>query len=154
MSKISLQTFTDIVCAKNRIGFGDVCRLGRVILPDGVTSREEAEILIRLDRDVSRQDPAWATWLVGALVDYVVWGERPTGIVDSGKAAWITAALDGGGKATRTARLLAREIAREAHSSTETLIAFALGAPAGEPEALPEPATALPATQEAAHAAA
>ena len=134
MSKHSLQTFTATVTAKSRIGFGDVRRLGRDILPDGVASREEADLLIALDRDIARQDPAWTDWLCGALVDYVVWGERPTGIVDADKAAWITTALEGGGKATRSARLIAREIVREAQTSHEALVGFAMGGPALDAE--------------------
>ena len=70
MSKISLQNFTERTIAKGRIGFGDVRRLQRDILPEGISSREQADLLIALDRDIGRQDPAWIDWLVGALVDY------------------------------------------------------------------------------------
>jgi hypothetical protein len=84
-----------------------------------------------------RQDRAWVEWLVGALVDYVVWGERPVGHVTADKAAWVTAALDGGSKATRNARLIAREIVREAQSTHEGLVAFSTGGPTLEPELAP-----------------
>ena len=42
--------------------------------------------------------------------------------------------LDGGGKATRNARLIAREIVKEAQSSHETLVAFSVGGPDAESE--------------------
>ena len=129
MSKNSLQNFTERTIAKGRIGFGDVRRLQRDILPEGISSREQADLLIALDRDIGRQDPAWIDWLVGALVDYVVWGERPVGYVDADKAVWITSVLDGGGKATRNARLIAREIVKEAQNSHETLVAFSVSGP-------------------------
>ena len=132
MSKNSLQSFIEHASAKGRIGFGDVRRLQRDVLPDGISSREEADLLIALDRDIVRQDRAWIDWLVGALVDYLVWGERPVGHVTADKADWVTAALDGGGRATRNARLIAREIVREAQSSHETLVEFSVGSTASE----------------------
>ena len=132
MSNVSLDAFVEKITKNGRINFGDVRRLQRDVLPDGIASREEADVLIALDRDIGRIDPAWTDWLVGSLVDYVVWGERPTGYITADKATWITAALDGGGRATKTARLIAREIAREAHSTDEALVAFAMGAPAME----------------------
>src|SRR3954454_13302426 len=49
--------------AKSRITFGDVCRVRRDILPDGVTCREEAELLLRVDRLVGRADRSWIEWL-------------------------------------------------------------------------------------------
>jgi len=62
--------------AKKRISFGDVQRLNRSVLPDGVGSREHAELLIDLDRDIPRTDPAWERWLARMIVDFVVWTER------------------------------------------------------------------------------
>ena len=134
MSKTSLQSFTERALANGRIGFGDVRRLQRDVLPDGISSREEADLLIALDRDIVRQDRAWVEGLVAALVDYVVWGERPIGHITADKATWVTAALDGGGKATRNARLIAREIVREAQSSHASLVAFSVDDTSSEGE--------------------
>jgi hypothetical protein len=117
MNKLSLSEFASKVRAKNRICFGDVQRVQRTILGDGIGSREEAELLIDLDRQVSRADPAWQRWLVATLVDFVVWAERPTGIMDEEEANWLAAALTGnGGQPTKTGRLIAREVAREAQA--------------------------------------
>ena len=77
---LSHERLNDMAAAigrRGRIGFGDVRRLERDILPHGVTCREEAEILIRLDRVASRADRAWNEWFVAVMVDYVVWSERP-----------------------------------------------------------------------------
>lgn len=98
---------------RGRIQFGDVKRLERDVLPDGVTCREEAEILIRLDRAVSRTDRAWGAWFVAVLVDYVVWSERPTGIVNEEAATWLSDALDVPAP-TRNARRLVDAIVAEA----------------------------------------
>ena len=125
MSTLSLQSFAINTTKSGRISFGDVRRLQRDILPAGIASRDEAELLLALDRGASRADPAWTDWLVASLVDFVVWGERPTGYVDPATAAWLTGALQAGGLATKTARLIAREIAREAQGTDETLVTFA-----------------------------
>ena len=113
---ISLSDFASKVRSKNRISFGDVQRLQRNVLPDGIGSREDAELLIDLDREMARTDRAWERWLVATIVDFVVCAERPTGVVDENTAIWLAAALNGGEstRTTKTARLIAREIAEEA----------------------------------------
>jgi len=113
---ISLSDFASKLRSKNRISFGDVQRLQRNVLPDGIGSREDAELLIDLDREMARTDRAWERWLVATIVDFVVWAERPTGVVDENTAIWLAAALNGGEstRTTKTARLIAREIAEEA----------------------------------------
>src|SRR3954451_18076473 len=69
MINSSLQTFINKVHAAGRINFGGVKRLQRDILPDGISSREEAELLLTLDRTVSRADRSFADWLVAMMVD-------------------------------------------------------------------------------------
>ena len=128
MTKISLSDFAAKILRKDRISFGDVQRLQRDILPDGLTSREEAEILIGLDRGAAKADAAWGRWLVATLVDFVVWGERPTGIVDEDTARWLAAALEGsaGEAGSKRARLIAREIVEEAQAfENDALVALA-----------------------------
>ena len=113
---ISLSDFASKVRSKNRISFGDVQRLQRNVLPDGIGSRADAELLIELDRETARTDRAWERWLVATIVDFVVWAERPTGVVDENTANWLAAALNGPETTppTKTARLIAREIAEAA----------------------------------------
>lgn len=95
MSKVFLPEFTGRLRQKGRISFGDVQRLQRDLLPDGLGAREEAELLIELDRHVSRADDVWSRFLIATLVEFVVWAERPTGIVDEDTARWLGAALTG-----------------------------------------------------------
>ena len=93
-----------------------------------MTSREEVELLLSLDRSATRADRSWSEWLVPAIVDFVVWGERPTGLVDADAASWLTTALGAGGTPTKAARL----IAREAERVDEAVVTFAFDAtPAG-----------------------
>ena len=125
MINSSLQAFASNVQKAGRINFGDVQRLQRDILPDGISSRAEAELLLTLDQTVSRADRAFADWLVAMMVDFVVWGVRPTGTVDAQTAAWLTPFL-AGQRTTKTMRCLARELSAEAEQGATALPSLAL----------------------------
>ena len=58
MINSSLQTFANKVQKAGCIRFGDVKRLQRDILPDGISSRQEAELLLSLEQSVDRADRA------------------------------------------------------------------------------------------------
>jgi hypothetical protein len=109
----SLQAIVAEARTSGRIGFAHVQRLRRDVLADGIGSRAEAELLLGLDQSLAKRDPAWERFLVAAVVDFVVWAERPTGTVDEGTARWLQTLLDGS-TSSRTARLIAREVAQEA----------------------------------------
>ncbi|WP_018262827.1 hypothetical protein [Methylobacterium sp. WSM2598] len=128
MIKFSLQDFCNRMVAKGEIGPGDVRELARTILPEGLGSREEADMLIALDRAVPGADADFADFLVGAVVDLAVWGERPTGYVDAETARWLCASLCCGTGPTATGARIAVEVVREAHSADPALVAFALSA--------------------------
>ncbi len=97
-------------------------RLERDILPHGVTYREAAEILIQLDRAVSRADRTWNDWFVVVMVDYVVWSERPTAIVNEEAALRLSPALEQP-VPTPNGRRLVRAIVSEAERVHERLTA-------------------------------
>src|SRR4051812_10284832 len=129
MTKISLRSFCDRILEKGRVEENDVRELQRDILPDGFISRDEADMLIALDRGIAAADPSWADFLVASLVEFVVWSSRPTGYVDEEKARWLVASLSGGDAPTATAIRAAFEILKEAQQVDETLLAFAMRAP-------------------------
>jgi hypothetical protein len=129
--------------ARGRISFADVKRLERRILPHGVTSREEAEVLIRLDRNVPRADKSWGHWFVAVMVDFVVWSERPTGIVNEAAAAWLSEALDVP-VPSRNARRLIEAIVAEALRVHERLAGTAEDATSGDAEEGTVAASLLP----------
>jgi hypothetical protein len=124
MINVSLCDFAGKVRLKNRITYGDVQRLKRDVLPDCIDSREEAELLLELDREISRIDSSWAPWLVAMFVDFVVWVERPTGVVAGDTTDWLSTALTGpeGAHPTKTGRLIARAIADEAAMSDGEIV--------------------------------
>jgi len=125
----SLAAFAARVAERNRIDAEDIHDLQRNVLPEGFASREEADVLIALDRAVADQDPAWADFLVDAVVAFAVWTSRPTGYVDADTARWLTGLLGCGAGVSETARRIAFEVVREAERVDETLLVFVLRAP-------------------------
>jgi hypothetical protein len=125
----SLAAFVSRISDCKRIGAEDVRELQRNILPEGFASREEADVLIALDRAVADQDPAWADYLLAEVVAFTVWASRPTGYVDADTARWLTASLGCGAGPSETARRIAFEVVREAELVDEALLVFVLRSP-------------------------
>ena len=119
MERSELSDFVQQVISRGRITYGDIKRLQRKVLPDGVMTREEAEALLILDRTVERMDPTWAAYLSDTIVDFVVWGCRPTGYVDRETARWLETLL--GVKSTKAARRILREVLHEAEGVDDVL---------------------------------
>ncbi len=124
----SLRAFVTKALERNRISFGDLRRLQRNVLPQGLFTREQAEVLIALDQTIPRTDKAWAGYLVAALTDFVVWRSSSPGRVEPETAAWLVASLSCG-RPTRTTGMIARAIVREAQHCEEPLLGFALSSP-------------------------
>jgi hypothetical protein len=123
MIRVSLRFFASRVLKTKRMDAGDRRTLERVIFSDGVRSRVEAEVLLQLARTIRENDPAWTDFVVAAIVDFAVWGSRPTGYVDPDMADWLIAVLSEGG-ATALTRRIAREITEEAHGVDRRFIDF------------------------------
>jgi len=124
----SLRAFVTKALERNRISFGDLRRLQHTVLPHGLLTREQAEVLIALDQTIARTDKAWAGYLVAALTDFVVWRSSSPGRVEPETAAWLVASLSCG-RPTRTTGMIARAIVREARHCEEPLLSFALSSP-------------------------
>jgi hypothetical protein len=118
-----LRTFIDTVLDNKRIMAEDVKHLKSSILQDGIGSRLEADALLALDRTLDT-DPSWAEFLTAVMVDYVVWGSRPTGRVPAEKAAWLVTAFTCG-EPTGNGVRIARAIVAEAQEVDPELLLFA-----------------------------
>jgi hypothetical protein len=123
MSGTSLRDFVCRAIENRRISFGDLRRLQRDILPGRITTREEAEILLAIDRAVDRADRGWSAYLTRAVADFVVMGSEPTGHIDGDKARWLMIALYS--SAPKTARAVTAEIVRRAPRFDDNPRAFA-----------------------------
>ena len=124
MIKAQLRDYIDRVMEAKRIGADDVRDLRHGIFADGLMSRSEAEALLALDRSVPA-DESWAEAVTALMVDFVVWGSRPTGKVTADDAAWLAAVLDVG-PPTETALRIAYAIVEEAEQIDEALLSFIL----------------------------
>jgi hypothetical protein len=107
MENTSLRDFTSRAAASGRIRFGDLRRLQRDVIPNGITTQEDAEALLDLDQAVSRADPDWPRWLSSALKAYAVSGDG----VNPQKATWLAGRL--ATARTKAAQALARQLATE-----------------------------------------
>lgn len=109
METSTLSAFVQTALRDKRIRFGDVRRLQRNVLADGIASREDAETLLALDRSIAKPDPAWTDFLVSAVRSFVVDVLEPKGVVDAAKAAWLAGLA--GPRPSKAVRTIAQEIA-------------------------------------------
>jgi hypothetical protein len=122
----ALENFINSRVEQGEISRSDLRVLQRDVLPNGIGHRDEADVLIALDRAVHDKDPAWDCFITKALVAYVVWTCRPTGRVDRETAEWLIQSLACGAGPTDTAISIAFEIVRECEEADEALVAFVM----------------------------
>lgn len=125
-----LRRFADEICEAGVMTAADVKRLSDLVLEIGISAREEADVLIALDRAVKRADEAvdvaWSDLFTALLVDYAVWGARPTGYVDGKTARWLVTAANACGGPSENARRAIAQMVREAKRVDETLLVFVM----------------------------
>jgi hypothetical protein len=120
----ALENFIQAAVERGEISRADVHALRRDVLPNGIGTRDEVDVLIALDRAVHDKDPTWRAFMLQAVVDFVVWTSRPTGRVNRETADWLVGSLGCGAGPTELAVAIAFEIVREAEAADESLIAF------------------------------
>ncbi len=128
MTDISIQLFCSRTAEAGRITRADVRVLSEQHLADGLTHRDDVDLLLALDRAVGDKDAGFADLLIALVVDFAVWAERATGTVDRDAAGWLTASITGRTGPTPTGARIAMEVVRAAQASDEGLVAFALEA--------------------------
>ncbi len=126
MIRWALESFINNAMGRGEISRADIHALRRDILPNGLETRDEADLLIALDRALYEKDESWSAFMVQAIVDFVVWSSRPTGRVDRETAEWLIASLGCGSGPSDLAVRIAFEIVREAEASDESLVAFVM----------------------------
>lgn len=124
MLRPELCTFIESVSKTQMIATHDVGFLAVALLEDGLSSRQEAEALLGLDR-MAKGDAAWTELVTALVVDFVVWTSRPTGRVGRDDAEWLTTLLDAQ-VCSRTALRIAEAVVAEADQVDETLVSFTL----------------------------
>ena len=123
-----LMQFAERVMDARAITPEDVRVLKREVLPDGISTREEADMLIALDRVISARCEDFDIYMIVEVVNFVTWTSRPTGHVDAEKARWLIASLRAGVGPTDLALRIAFETVREADHVDESLTTFVMAA--------------------------
>jgi hypothetical protein len=126
----TLQKFCEKTIKRQSFTEKDALYLLRSLLSEGLFCREEADILIALDRALNCHNMILSDTITGFVVNYVVWGERPTGRIDTDKARWLAASLSAGRILGPSAIRIAREAIREAQETDEPLLRFVMQAEA------------------------
>ncbi len=101
------------ILEKKNLSYDDVVALRGYIFETGIASREEAEMLMAVDRGTAATVPGWAAFFIEAITDFVVWQSRPTGRVTESDLDWLMGCL--GDKPSANGMALLFNIVREAH---------------------------------------
>jgi hypothetical protein len=87
-------------------------------------TRREAELLLETDAAMSGENPAWTAYFVENLVEFLVFGERPTGRISNTDAYWLAACLDP--QEMGSAKALLSALVRQAEALPACLMEMAL----------------------------
>jgi hypothetical protein len=120
MIKSQLRDYLRHVNEAKQISAEDVRDLQRRVLENGLTCKAEAEALLALDRTLPA-DRTWGDALCALMVDFVVWGSRPTGKITAEDAKWLAAVLEAD-TPTETAIRIAHLLVDEAEEVDEALM--------------------------------
>jgi hypothetical protein len=123
---LALQTLADQLAADSVITADEALEIRRSVFPDGVVSREEAEMLIALAARVANSDAAWSHAFVEAITDHVLAAGVYPGHVDEATTSWLTTRLgQEGPRETEVEAVL--KILERAESAPDYLSTFARG---------------------------
>ncbi len=101
------------ILEKEALSFDDIVALRGYIFETGIASREEAEMLMAVDRSPSAGVPGWSAFFIEALTDFVVWQQRPTGRITESDLDWLVGCI--GDQPTTNGKALLFNLVREAH---------------------------------------
>ncbi|MDE2363379.1 MAG: hypothetical protein KGM42_11935 [Hyphomicrobiales bacterium] len=57
-------------------------------------TRDEADALFDIERAISMDCPDWSEFFIDTIVDYLLWQQRPSGVLNEAKAEWLIAQVD------------------------------------------------------------
>lgn len=141
MRNLALQTLADQIAADRTISADEALELRKAVFPDGVVSREEAELLMSLAARVANSDDAWMHAFVEALVDHVMGAGTYPGHVDEATASWLIARFGRDGPRETEVEALLKVVERSESApdalsvfARERIAALLAGQPIGAPE--------------------
>jgi hypothetical protein len=120
MDTAPLTLFAQKVLASNRLLFADLRRLRRDVLPNGITTREEAELLLELDH-IGRGNAEWPAYLAEVVAAFIPSASKPPDLALA-TTAWLITQLSAA--QPRTAAAIVRTIERQGYQLNENLAVF------------------------------
>jgi len=124
MRNLALQTLADQLAADGAVSAEEALEVRKAVFPDGVVSREEAEMLVALAARVANTDEAWTHAFVEAISDHVLQAGAYPGHVDEATTSWLVTRLgQDGPRETEVAAVL--KILERAESAPDYLSTFA-----------------------------
>jgi hypothetical protein len=124
MTNHALLTLSEHIAADRCISAEEAFQLRQAIFPDGVVSRQEADVLISLEGRVANSDEAWSHAFVEGIVDHVLAvGEYP-GHVDENTTSWLMSRFGDDGARETEIEVLLKTLER-AESAPASLAAYA-----------------------------
>jgi hypothetical protein len=70
-------------------------------------TQDEAEALFSIERNVRPDCPAWRDFFVDVIVDFLLWQQRPSGVLNEAQAEWLVGQADSAKTLTAFAALVA-----------------------------------------------
>ena len=127
MGELIMSALIAAILSKGAVTPQDVVMLRREVYPDGIVSREEADVLFEINATCERQCDEWVALFVEALTDYIVHQEKPAGYISPENADWLVTTISRDRMVASPAELeLLVKVLEAAKFSPEGLSAFAL----------------------------
>lgn len=120
----ALLTLSEHIAADRFISAEEAFQLRQAIFPDGVVSRQEADVLISLEGRVANSDQAWANAFVEGIVDHVLQSGHYAGHVDENTTSWLMSRFGDNGARETEIEVLLKTLERS-ESAPASLAAFA-----------------------------
>lgn len=115
--------------AKGAIDAGHAMQLRRMIYSKGSVTKNDADVLFKLDRACAKKDTAFAALYVEALTDYFVWQSEPKGYVTPEQAKHLIENVSADGHVSAKTELeLVLNVVHWARQVPEDLVMLVLDA--------------------------
>ena len=90
----------------------EVAKLKEVLYEDGVIDKEEANFLFEINDAVTGKDndPAWETFFIQAIADFLLKDEVSPGEIDADEAAWLVEKIGADGQVDGTEKALLEKL--------------------------------------------
>ena len=123
---MTLQELKADLLADGIIDAEEVAKLKVILYADGIIDKEEAEFLFEINDAVTgkENDPAWETFFIQAISDFLLKDEVSPGEIDNDEAAWLVEKIGADGQVDGTEKALLENLKKEAKSFPASLAAL------------------------------